>query len=145
MNVAGASRQDRTGAELRDAAEEWRVEALHLDDDGVGVRRLDRVDIVEHFEVDRAGLRVSAAIEGVFNVARVHQLAVVELHALPEDERVGQQVQAGGELLRQPWHDLEARRGLNEAAMDVLQHARARGCTSLLDIEALRSLGMAPN
>ena len=97
--VAGAHGDDGAGAVLGEAAEERRVDPLHLDDDGLVVGRVDRVDVVEHLEVDGAGLRVAAAVEGIFDVSRRHRLAVVEFNAGPQVERIGQQVRARLEFL----------------------------------------------
>ena len=143
--IAGALRHDRAGAVFREAAQERRVDAIHLDDECEVVGRFDRGDVVEHLEIDRAGRLVAAAIEGIFGVRRRHRLAVVELHAGPQVERIDEPVLALIEALGEARDHREVLVDGDDGVVDILQHPDRRGGAGLVDVQVLRRLRVAPD
>ena len=143
--VSRPLRHNCAGAVLGEAAQERRVDAVHLDDDGEVVGRLDRRHIVEHLEIDRARFLRPAAVKGIFDVRRRHGLAVVELDARPKVERVGEAVRTLIEALGEARDHREIFIDCHDRVVDVLQHADRRGCARLVDVQILRRLGMSPN
>ena len=143
--VSRPLRHNRAGAVLGQAAEEWRVDAVHLDDDREVIRRLDRRHIIEHFEIDRARFLGPAAVEGIFDVGRRHGLAVVELDPRSEVERVGEAVRTLIEALGEARDHREIFIDCHDRVVDVLQHANRRGRARLVDVQILRRLGMSPD
>ena len=132
---------DDASAVLGDAAEEWGVDLVHLDDDGHVIGSFDGRDVVEDFEVDRAGGRVLDALERVFHVGGGQGGAVVEFDAGAELEGVGQAILGQLEAFGEVGDDVDG----DDGAMDRLQHAAGRRRAGLVHVEVLHRFGMAPD
>ena len=145
LHVTGTFRHDDAGAIFRQARQERCVDLLHAHDDGVVVRRVDGIDIVEHFEIDRTGIRVAAAVEGVFHVRRGHVRPVVELHALAQVERIGQPVIGHLIAFGEAWNDLKILVHRDDGVVHILQQPAGGGGSGLMHVKVLRRLGVTPD
>ena len=134
------------GAVFGEAAEERRVDPFELDDDGQVVGRLDRVDVVEHLEIDGAGVFVLAALERIFHVRRRSSAC----------RRGTSRPAAGGtcrsspsalcsKLFGEARDHIEILVHRDDRVVDVLQQPQRRGGAGLMDVEVLGGFGMAPD
>ncbi|MPM08774.1 hypothetical protein SDC9_55090 [bioreactor metagenome] len=145
LHIARSLGHDHPGTVLGQPREERRVDLVQLDDGRQLIGRLDRLDGVEHLEIDRAGRRIAAAVERIFHIGRGHCLAVVELDPRAQLEGVGQPVVGDLEALAEPGNDVEVLVDGDDRGMDVLQNPAGRGGAGLVHVEVLHGLGVAPD
>ncbi len=100
LGLAAVVVRDDVVGEDRQVGEQRRPRELQVDDHGVGRRVIDRGD--RGVEVGPAGRGLAVLVDRELHVGRGHRLAVGELDAGPELERVGLAVSrlgvAGGEV-----------------------------------------------
>ena len=104
LDVAGGlvllrRRQDHQRIDRRlEDVEQHDVGLFERDDEAVGIGRLEMVD---RFIILGGGTDAPIALERRLDVGRRHFLAVVELDALAQLERIGLEILRGGGLRRQ--------------------------------------------